>query len=145
MIEGAIGRSPVNRKKMAVVKQGGKEARTHYAVKCAYAAGAKPFASLVECKLETGRTHQIRVHLTHKGHALLGDQAYGGSNASRLMGLKKHVSPEAHTALGAFKRQALHAWKLGLIHPRTGEKMEWEAPLPPDFTALLRAIEDYKA
>jgi 23S rRNA pseudouridine1911/1915/1917 synthase len=121
-----IGRSRVNRKKMAVVTGGGKEAVTHYHV--VRALGLR--ASLVECRLATGRTHQIRVHLTHLGHPLIGDQTYGNSRAAGL--------PEAARR---FPRQALHANRIGFAHPATGDYMEFTAPLPADMAALITALE----
>jgi 23S rRNA pseudouridine1911/1915/1917 synthase len=121
-----IGRSRANRKKMAVVASGGKEAVTHYHVERAL--GLR--ASLVECRLATGRTHQIRVHLTHVGHPLIGDQTYGRSRASGL--------PEAARA---FPRQALHAALIGFNHPVSSDYLEFASPLPADMTALIAALE----
>lgn len=104
-----IGRHPVHRKKMAVVKGGrGRPAVTDYRVLKEF-----PATSLVECTLHTGRTHQIRVHLKHLGHPLMGDELYGRK--------------------GNYPRQMLHAWRLGFNHPRTGERMEFQAALPADF------------
>jgi 23S rRNA pseudouridine1911/1915/1917 synthase len=117
-----IGRSPHDRKKMAVVKRGGKEAITDYEV-------VRPVgleATLVECKLQTGRTHQIRVHLAHIGHPIVGDAAYGR--------VPRRAENEA---LKAFPRQALHALEISFIHPRTGEKMSFEGDLPGDIQALI--------
>ena len=109
MIEGAIGRHPIHRKKMTVLGGGrGRAARTDYRVLREIAGN-----SLVECTLHTGRTHQIRVHLKHLGHPVLGDEVYG------------------HRA--GFPRQMLHAWKLGFTHPRTGERLHFVAPIPQDF------------
>jgi 23S rRNA pseudouridine1911/1915/1917 synthase len=121
-----IGRSRANRKKMAVVTSGGKEAVTHYRV--LRALGLR--ASLVECRLATGRTHQIRVHLTHVGHALIGDQTYGRGRSSGL--------PEAARA---FPRQALHANLIGFDHPLSGEHLEFTSPLPADMAELIAALE----
>jgi 23S rRNA pseudouridine1911/1915/1917 synthase len=121
-----IGRSRANRKKMAVVTGGGKEAVTHYHV--LRALGLR--ASLVECRLATGRTHQIRVHLTHIGHPLIGDQSYGRGRSSGL--------PEAARA---FPRQALHANLIGFTHPASGEHLEFTSPLPADMAALIAALE----
>jgi 23S rRNA pseudouridine1911/1915/1917 synthase len=125
-VDAPIGRHPVHRTKMAVFKHGGagRDARTHYAPRERFAA-----ATLVECRLETGRTHQIRVHMTSIGHPLVGDTVYG-----------KRKSVDAR--LDAFPRQALHAWRLALIHPATGVEASWEAPLPEDFSALLSALRD---
>lgn len=135
-IEGPIGRSPRNRRKMAVLPRGGRPAITHYKVLKTFGMPAT-LVSLVECRLETGRTHQIRVHLTAKGHPLLGDPAYGGSQRTR----KTKLPPEARAALERLNRQALHARELGFVHPETGEKLRFESAPPPDFTDLLRILE----
>ncbi len=123
-VNAPIGRHPSQRIKMAVVP-GGKPAVTHYRV-----VEQLPGATLVECSLETGRTHQIRVHLAHIGHPLVGDPVYGS-------GQGKAVLPAAALA---FPRQALHAWRLGLLHPASGQAQAWEAPLPDDFSQLLEAL-----
>ncbi len=108
-IDAPIGRHPVQRKKMTVVAlDRGRHARTDYRVLAPIAGG-----TLVECTLHTGRTHQIRVHLKHLGHPILGDEVYGKR--------------------AGFSRQMLHAWKLGFMHPRSGERMNFQAPIPPDF------------
>ena len=117
-IEGPIGRHPIDRKKMAINYKNGKDAVTHYQVLERFGN-----ATYVECRLETGRTHQIRVHMASKGHPLLGDQVYGSArNPYHLQG------------------QALHAMILGFVHPRTGEYMEFEAPLPEYFVKLLEKL-----
>lgn len=121
VVDAALGRHPVQRTKMAVVARG-REARTHYAVRERFAA-----ATLIECRLETGRTHQIRVHMASIGHPLVGDPVYG-----------KRKSTD--TRLDAFKRQALHAWQLSLRHPSEGSIMHWQAPLPADLTSLLEEL-----
>ena len=119
-IENAIGRHPVNRKKMAVVERGGRASRTTWRT----VQELEGVGTVVECTLHTGRTHQIRVHMKHLGHPLLGDELY----ASRLA--------------GRFPRHMLHAWKLGFTHPRTGEKMSFCAPLPEDFVdASVHSLE----
>ena len=121
-----IGRSRVNRKKMAVVASGGKEAVTHYRV-------LRPLglrAALVECRLATGRTHQIRVHLSSIGHPLIGDQTYGRGHAAGL--------PEVARA---FPRQALHANLLGFNHPISGDHLEFTSPVPADMAQLIAALE----
>jgi 23S rRNA pseudouridine1911/1915/1917 synthase len=123
-VDAPMGRHPVQRTKMAVLKQGGKEARTHYEIKERFAA-----CTLVECRLETGRTHQIRVHMASIGHALVGDPVYGKAKCGEA-------------TLDAFPRQALHAWRLALVHPRTRLDMAWESPLPADFAALLEHLRD---
>lgn len=145
-ITGNIGRSPANRQKMAVVK-GGKAATTHYRrIETFHPASMKtPLASLIECKLETGRTHQIRVHCAHIGTALLGDPLYGQPTRTRLNGGQyKSIPAELRTALLAFDRQALHAAELHLIHPETGKTMSFTAPLPHDMLALLDALRTAK-
>ena len=144
-IEGNIGRSTSNRKKMAVLKTGGKTAVTHYQVKEQFflAGGEKPVASLVECRLETGRTHQIRVHFTHKGHALLGDPVYGGG--MRIATAK--MSPEGVELvekIKKFKRQALHAAALELVHPTKNQPLSVEAPLPEDMEGLIECLRGLK-
>lgn len=133
-INAPLGRSQQNRKKMAVRKDG-REAITHYHVTESYGA-PEPVVSRLICRLETGRTHQIRVHLTHKGHPLLGDPIYGGSQLTR----KSKLSAEAQGALAALGRQALHACELGFEHPLTGEPMLFESPLPADLAALEAAL-----
>ena len=126
-IAGNIGRSPVDRKKMAVVGGGrGKPAATRYRLLRAFGAAA----ALVECRLLTGRTHQIRVHLAHIGHPLIGDPVYGGrpGRATRQAGI-------------AFARQALHANRLGFTHPVNGAALRFESPLPADMAALAHSLE----
>ncbi len=136
-ITGNIGRSPSNRQKMAVVKSGGKHAVTHY--KSIEDLG---IATLVECNLETGRTHQIRVHFTHIGCPLLGDQAYGQTSASRLnRNIYKHLPDETRAAIMTFNRQALHAKELRLIHPATGKEMKFSCDLPEDMVRLLQHLQ----
>lgn len=129
-----IGRHPTQRTRMAVTL-GGKPAITHYRVSARY-----PGLTRLEVRLETGRTHQIRVHLAHVGYPILGDPAYGG----RLR-LPKGATPALADRLRGFRRQALHAERLRLIHPGTGESMEWHAPPPPDLAELLRALEEIQA
>ncbi len=130
-IESPIGRHPTQRIKMAVTATG-KEAITHYRILERFRGHTH-----VAVKLETGRTHQIRVHLDSIGHPLAGDPVYGG----RLR-YPAGASPELRALLKAFPRQALHARRLGLIHPETRRPMEWEAPLPEDFLQLLAALEE---
>lgn len=127
-IEGPIGRHPTNRLKQAIVA-GGRRALTRVRVVAPLAEG---HASLVECRLETGRTHQIRVHLERIGHPLIGDPLYGGG--SRLF--PATLNADARTAAERFPRQALHAASLGVIHPRTGQRMQFESDLPPDMRKL---------
>lgn len=143
-ITGNIGRSTANRQRMAVVKSGGKEAITHYAVLQKFQPeGIKaPMAALVECNLETGRTHQIRVHMTHIGHPLLGDPAYGTSTANHMkQNIYKPMSENTRAVIMGFQRQALHALKLGLIHPATGKAMEFTCDMPEDMQALIAALQ----
>ena len=115
-LEGAIGRHPRERKRMAVVA-GGRFARTRYAV-----VERRRTHTLLRCELDTGRTHQIRVHLAALGHPIAGDAEYGGRDAEAA-------------------RPMLHAWRLKLRHPRTGEAMTFEAPPPPDFEAFWQAAD----
>jgi 23S rRNA pseudouridine1911/1915/1917 synthase len=128
-IDEPIGRHPIQRKRMAI-KDNGKEAVTHYRVMERYRAHTR-----VNVQLETGRTHQIRVHMAHIHHALLGDPIYGG----RLR-LPKGATPALVTMLRGFKRQALHAFELGLMHPVTREPMTWRAPLPADMKELIECL-----
>lgn len=131
-IEGNIGRSPYDRKKMAIVAKGGKHAVTHYQTIEKF----KNEAALIKCRLETGRTHQIRVHMTSAGHSLIGDKVYG---KSRKMAVK-NAPEKAEIFINMFPRQALHAQSLGFVHPGTGERMFFEAPLPVDLQELLQAL-----
>ena len=137
IIDAAVGRKPGNRTKMDVLRQGGREAVTRYEVLETFPPGeARARASLVRCVLETGRTHQIRVHMAHIGHPLLGDAAYGaGFKASAGT-----LGAQAQRALSALDRQALHAAELGFIHPATAERMHFEVPPPADFAELLAGL-----
>ena len=128
-VDAPIGRHPVHRVKQAVVP-GGKPAITHYRVLERFA-----HHSYLRVNLETGRTHQIRVHMAHIRHALVGDPVYGG----RLQ-MPAAASPEMQNALRKFRRQALHARRLGLNHPATGEWVEWEVPVPQDMAELLEVL-----
>ena len=132
-VDSPIGRHSKDRKRMAVTV-GGKEAITHYRVNQRYYS-----YTLLDVKLETGRTHQIRVHMASLHHPIVGDQTYG----TRLR-LPVSPSEELIETLKGFKRQALHARKLGLDHPATGEYMTWEAPLPEDYANLLRLLDDFR-
>jgi 23S rRNA pseudouridine1911/1915/1917 synthase len=132
-IAGSIGRHPTQRKKMTVLARGGKPALTRYRVLKRFGNAA----SLVECRLATGRTHQIRVHMASIGHPLLGDPVYGRATPARLAALK----PAQRQAVAAFKRQALHAYLLGFHHPVTGEALRWEAPPPADLQSLIYSLE----
>ena len=133
-IEGNIGRSSQNRKKMAVVGSGGKPALTRYRTETVYAGGA---AALVECRLATGRTHQIRVHMAHAGHPVIGDPVYG-AGATRTR--RAAPPPDALACAQALDRQALHARLLGFTHPETGETLRFESPLPAELQALARLL-----
>jgi 23S rRNA pseudouridine1911/1915/1917 synthase len=132
-IIGAIGRSSKNRKKMAVVTRGGKEAVTHYQVQETFGI----VASMVECRLETGRTHQIRVHLSQNGNSVIGDPLYG-------RGLKRGIPDSVALAVKTFGRQALHAQVLGFVHPMTAEAVHFEASVPPDFQEVRKALHALK-
>ena len=140
VIEAEIGRSPTNRQKMAVTPGRGRKAVTHYRVAETFGPLRGPIASLVNLQLETGRTHQIRVHLARIGHPVIGDKAYGAGMATKAVKL-----PEpARSLVKAFPRQALHAGLLGFRHPASGETMQFEALFPHDFnqlTSTLRRIE----
>jgi 23S rRNA pseudouridine1911/1915/1917 synthase len=129
-VDAPMGRHPVQRKLMAVLSQGGKRAVTHYRVVKRY-----PHHTHIRVKLETGRTHQIRVHMAHIGFSLVGDATYG-----KRFRIPKGANDHLVETLKAFPRQALHAAKLGLEHPGTGEYTEWTAPLPNDFQNLLEAL-----
>jgi 23S rRNA pseudouridine1911/1915/1917 synthase len=140
-IAGNIGRSPANRKKMAVVADDrGKPAATRYRVERRFGAGGSGPAALIECRLLTGRTHQIRVHLAHIGHPLIGDPAYGARAGRALAHLGARAGPLG-TAIAGFPRQALHARLLGFIHPTTGERLVFDSPLPADLAGLLTNLE----
>jgi 23S rRNA pseudouridine1911/1915/1917 synthase len=117
VIEASIGRHPVDRQRMSVRSSRGRAAKTEYQV-----LRSSSEASLVECKLHTGRTHQIRVHLHHLGHPVLGDKVYAAKLAKK------------------FPRQMLHAWKLGFTHPRTGAQKTFEAQVPEDFSAAMESL-----
>jgi len=138
MIEGNLGRSPFDRKRIAVLRERGKPARTHYRTLERFGADERPFASLLECKLETGRTHQIRVHLAHLGYPLVGDTTYG--RARNMPRAKSPAEEAAYAAAGNFPRQALHAGVLGFHHPTLQKKMRFEAPWPADIANLVDAL-----
>ena len=131
-VDEPIGRDPKDRVKQAVLMSG-KEATTHYRA-------IDRFKSHTHVKaiLETGRTHQIRVHLSHVGHSLIGDPMYGGR-----VRFPKKASEELKEALLNFKRQALHSKKLTLTHPISGELMSWKAPLPDDMVGLLEVLKKF--
>lgn len=129
-IQSLIGRNPRHRLKMTGRTQQGKMAVTHFQVKARY-----PGFSLLECRLETGRTHQIRVHLSEAGHPLVGDPLYGKGRA-----LPGKLSLEQRAVLKHFHRQALHAYRLGFVHPITGQPLEFTSAPPADFQALLKIL-----
>jgi 23S rRNA pseudouridine1911/1915/1917 synthase len=136
-VDAPIDRHPHAREKMAV-REGGREAVTHFEVREAFdGRDGKPVASLLACQLETGRTHQIRVHLAHIGHPLMGDSVYGPHFKTKA----SHLGPQSQAALTALGRQALHAYLLVLEHPRTGEILHWESPLPEDLLLLERVLK----
>ncbi len=130
-IDAPIGRHPVNRKKMAVVARGGKPAVTHYRVVQRYRAHTR-----VSVRLETGRTHQIRVHMAHIHYPLVGDTTYAG----RLK-IPAGCSDVLRDCLRQFQRQALHACRLGITHPHSGQSMNWEVPPPEDLQYLLDCLQ----
>ena len=134
VIEAPIGRNPRNRKTMAVVSQGGREAVTRYTV-------LDTFSPLqyIQCTLGTGRTHQIRVHLSHTGHPVFGDPVYGGRRI-RQGDLSRPEVACVERALALIDRQALHAGALSFMHPALGTEMAFESPLPGDFRAALEAF-----
>jgi 23S rRNA pseudouridine1911/1915/1917 synthase len=138
LIESQIGRSPFDRKRMTVLRTGGKRAATRYKVIEKFGPGDRPFASLIECRLETGRTHQIRVHLTHLGHPLIGDPQYGRNRVAPKP--KSPLQERAFTVAGDFPRQALHAFVLGFQHPSLHKTLRFEAPWPADFAELVEAL-----
>ncbi|AEG02768.1 23S rRNA pseudouridine(1911/1915/1917) synthase RluD [Methylomonas methanica] len=130
-VDEPIGRHPVDRKRNAV-RRDGKEAVTHYRLEQRFKRH-----TLIRVKLETGRTHQIRVHMAHINYPLVGDQTYGGR-----FQMPAECNPALAEALRNFKRQALHATKLGLDHPETGEYMEWEQAMPEDMQNLIKLLAE---
>jgi 23S rRNA pseudouridine1911/1915/1917 synthase len=132
-IDAPIGRSPLNRQKMAVTPKG-RPAVTHYKLLKVFPEPGDP--SLAECRLETGRTHQIRVHMAHIGHPLMGDRIYGKG----FLASQKRLSPASRQALENLGRQALHAGLLGFVHPLSGKFLRFTAPLPCDMATLVEAL-----
>jgi 23S rRNA pseudouridine1911/1915/1917 synthase len=132
VIEGRIARSTHDRKKMAIVKTGGREAVTHYATERVFGPAEKPVAARLACRLETGRTHQIRVHLASKGAPCLGDPVYGSGPPAPAV--------RAAIAEAGLGRQALHAAILGFVHPVTGAALRFESPLPNDMATLEKLL-----
>ena len=133
-ITGNIGRSPRHRQKMALLSSGGKEAMTHYKILKTFGS----IVSLVECCLETGRTHQIRVHLTSIGHPLIGDPLYGSAPHKAPLALRK-----ALMGLTQNLRPLLHAWRIEFVHPRTQEKLSFSVILPDDFLKAIDIMHKY--
>ena len=131
-VEAPVGRHPADRKRMAVVARG-KHALTHYATERAWGAAC----ALIRCRLATGRTHQIRVHMAHLGHPIVGDPVY----LRRTPGAARLLPEGARDALLSFPRQALHAQSLGFRHPVTGQPLSFSSPLPPDMAALIEALD----
>ena len=135
-VDAPIDRHQHAREKMAV-REGGREAVTHWEIQQTFnGSDGKPVASLLACRLETGRTHQIRVHLAHIGHPLLGDSVYGPHFKTKA----NHLGPKAQAALTSLRRQALHAYLLVLEHPKTGDILRWESPLPEDLLLLEQSL-----
>ena len=135
-VNAPIDRHPHAREKMAV-RDGGREAITHWEVTETFQTrGGNPVGALLACQLETGRTHQIRVHLAHIGHPLMGDAVYGAHFKTKASAL----GPQSQIALAALGRQALHAYLLAVEHPKTGEILHWEAALPQDLLLLQSAL-----
>lgn len=138
-IEGAIGRDPRERKRMAVVRKGGKPARTHWKVRERWG-----LASWLEIHLDTGRTHQIRVHLAHLGHPVLGDPLYGG-RVKKGLSAREPQRSLADAVLACLPRQALHASELELPHPITGRPLAFVSPWPDDFSRAVALLKGSRA
>jgi 23S rRNA pseudouridine1911/1915/1917 synthase len=135
-VDAPIDRHPYAREKMAV-RESGREAITHWEIRESFNGhDGKPVAALLACQLETGRTHQIRVHLSHIGHPLIGDAVYGPHFKTKA----SHLGSESKAALTALGRQALHAYLLTLEHPKTGEILHWESALPEDLLLLQKSL-----
>jgi 23S rRNA pseudouridine1911/1915/1917 synthase len=138
-IEAPVGRHPASRTKMAVLpKDRGRQAVTHWRVIDTFGPKQAPVASLVECRLETGRTHQVRVHLAHIGHPLIGDPLYGTGFKSKLRTLPEPLRGR----LAGFQRQALHAAHLAFVHPASGTLLKFNSPLPADLSEIIEAFKE---
>jgi 23S rRNA pseudouridine1911/1915/1917 synthase len=136
-IDAPLARSATNRTKIAVVRaERGRRAVTHYEVLERFGSGGEPVASLLRLVLETGRTHQVRVHLAYVGHPLMGDETYGAGHKASA----RRLGPKAQAALAALGRQALHAAELTFVHPVTGKQLQFELPLPRDMAGLVNAL-----
>lgn len=136
IVDAPIGRHPTHRQKMAVIHRNGREARTHYMVVEDWG----PVA-MVECDLESGRTHQVRVHMTHLGHPLIGDPLYGLARNGQVSRLKKAgLEGDLAEEIINFPRQALHAAEIAFIHPLTDEEMGFERPLPEDMERIISIL-----
>jgi 23S rRNA pseudouridine1911/1915/1917 synthase len=138
IVEGNLGRNPFDRKRMAVLRGQGRPARTRYRVLESFGPEERAFAALVECRLETGRTHQIRVHLAHIGHPLIGDCTYGRSRQPPRA--KTPAQEAAYEIAAGFPRQALHAGVLGFFHPTRQVTLRFESSWPGDFSALINTL-----
>lgn len=139
-IDANLARSQSNRQKMAVVKTSGRHAVTHWQVRERFGpAEQADVASLIECRLETGRTHQIRVHMAHIGHPLIGDDDYGSGFKTKINRLQEPLK----SAVSGFGRQALHAGLLAFKHPASGETLRFESPYPADFADLLTSLRKF--
>jgi 23S rRNA pseudouridine1911/1915/1917 synthase len=138
IINAALGRKPQQRQKMGVLAKGGKEAVTHYEVLEVFGPENEPVASRVKCTLETGRTHQIRVHMAHIGYPLIGDPLYGTGFRT-----KANILPDkSRKVVEKLPRQALHACVLGFAHPENEEIMRFESPLPDDISRVLKSLSE---
>jgi len=137
-IDAPVGRHPASRTKMAVLRGKGREAVTHWRVVETFGRGKEPVASLIECTLETGRTHQVRVHLAHIGHPLIGDPLYGQGFKSKLRKLPEPLQGK----LAALSRQALHAKHLAFVHPVDGTLLKFNSPLPAELDEIVAAFKE---
>jgi 23S rRNA pseudouridine1911/1915/1917 synthase len=137
-IDAPMGRHPSSRTKMAVLPGKGREAVTHWRVVETFGHGKEPLASLIECTLETGRTHQVRVHLAHIGHPLIGDPLYGQGFKSKLRTLPEPLQGK----LAGLGRQALHAEHLAFVHPSSGTLLKFNSPLPADLAEIVAAFKE---